>query len=281
MRRVLFIILLLSSFGTTAQVFNFKVDWFDNNSFFEAVFLQSKKVESISISVSEKKDGAYFQGARPILRYDFNANGQLKRSYKLIPLKNKIDTALFQFFYTDKNQLYKRTEQQGLFNFGYYFFYKNGFLEREVKINQTSKDTAYLRYFESTIQGLERSVILLNSIHKPFATISEKKSKSGLLLRKKLAYNRNPNYSEVSYSYKGKQLIQKKEQKLQGKELINTYFLHKGDKLDLVKIEKNNILIKKYAFTYTESGLPKEIIERDMIKKNVKIYKIDYTYLKP
>ena len=99
MRRVFFIILLLSSFGTTAQVFNFKVDWFDNNSFFEAAFLQSKKVESISISVSEKKDGAYFQGARPILRYDFNANGQLKRSYKLIPLKNKIDTALFHCSY--------------------------------------------------------------------------------------------------------------------------------------------------------------------------------------
>lgn len=256
-----------------AQVFNFEREWFDNYSFFTSDFIQNNGIESIAISMSEKKDGKYFKDENMILYYEYEASGKLAASYKFIPLRNRIDTAVFRFYYNNYEQLYKRTEKQGPFHFGYYFSYDQGILKKEIKINQNSKDTAYLRYFETTTHHLEERTTLLNSSGKPFATIHKKFDDSKHLLSKKLAYSRNSNYAESVFTYKGDFLIKKEERK--GSTIEITY---NGDKPELIKIYKEGKLQKKYAFTFMENGMPKEIIERHLIEKTIRVYKLNYRY---
>jgi hypothetical protein len=282
MKLISFLLFLLTSFTLLSQPLVPGMKWFDNEAFFDDSLLLQEKIKSISISVSDKKDGSYFTPETPFLFYLFTADGQLLKSDKYISLKHRTDTSTLLFRYTPSGNLLVKTEKQGPYVFEYHYHYKKDKLQKEVKLAplHIPKDTANLKYYKNSEQDTLLKRTVLNSSHKAYMEETKVHNQQGLLLLERTDYLRNSSFTEARYQYNQQgQLIQKKETSFFGseenRELTFTYV---GNLLEKVAFYENGKLRKKLAFTFNEQQLIEAVIERDLSKKEVRIYRLSYTF---
>ena len=281
----LFFALLFSSFClfSQAQLLNLSTEWFTEGGFFNEEIIQQYNIGSIGIYKSTKLDGAYFSSEKEALKYLFNSKGQLKQSFKFTSFTNKIDSSSFHFFYTKKNNIYKRIENEGPFSFTYYFIYQDKNLVKEIKIDNNSPclDTAYIRlYNHEWIDDQIFKTTYYNSIQRPYQYKEEKFDLFGQLVYQKIQLARSLNFSEKKLSYTINQLTEKQKFTSIGKQQSHTWkYSYKKGVLDLIQHYNNDILIEKIGFTYQKDGLLSAIVTRDLKRKSVIIYKFNYTFL--
>lgn len=277
MKFLLFSLLLISTLNVCGQFFSFQQEWFENESFFKDSTIRKNNIAAIHIWLSEKDDGQAFKTERDFLHYEFNQSGKLSASYKSVALRKKIDTATFIYSYNKEGKLSKRSERQGLFHFNYYYFYTGDMLFKEVKINAINSaiDTTYLHYFEYDSTNNVKRITTLNALKKPFLYLTKEFDKKDHLIKETKSYRRNQGYNETNYSYEDGQLI--KVKKSYGSNSQHEIIISRDkEKLDLISFFQDEKLIKKYAFTYHLNGLPKAIIERNLVEKKITIYRLEY-----
>ncbi len=278
MRLFFSLVFCLFSLSLSSQVFDFEQDWLGTNGFFKLEWIQSNGIESIQVSISEKKDGSKFQKELPFVDYFFNVDGSISKSKKYLSFHNKTDTLVHTFRYNTHKQLIEREERDSRFHFNYSYSYQDRRLNKEIKINKISGDTAYLRYFKIDTSKLQNHITLFNSIKKPFSQILETYNKRGALLSKRTSYTRNSNYWEQKYHFRAEHLIQKELIRyFRKKESTTTQLYYKTQQLDMLIVKKEELLLRKFAITYSSNGFPKEIIERDVLNQKVKIYRLSYS----
>lgn len=282
MKLISFLFFLFTSLSLLSQPFVPGMKWFDNETFFDDSLLQQKNIQSIRISVSDKKDGSYFTPERPSLFYLFSPKGQLLKSDKYISLKHRTDTSTLLFHYTPSGNLLVKTEKQGPYIFEYHYHYKNGALQKEIKLAplHIPKDTANLKYYHNSRQDSLFKRTVLNSSHKAYMEETRIYNQQGAMVLERTDYLRNSSFIEVQYQYNQQgQLIQKKEVSFFGAENNSEYsFSYDGKQLEKVSYYEKGKLLKKLAFTFNEQQLIEAVIERDVLKKEVRVYRLYYTF---
>lgn len=269
-----------SAISVQAQFFSFQEDWFENESFFVDSIISQRKIAAIHIWQREKKDGRHFKNERAFLHYEFNRSGQLKASYKSIVLKNKIDTAIFLFSYNQKGQLYKQSQQQGLFHFNYFYFYENNKLVKEIKIDVANNaiDTTYLHYFDHTTNNSSSRITTLNALKKPFVYLDSEYNLNGQLILETKSYHRNQAFTETTYTYEEGNLILVEKSNNRKSVFEKLTIDRKHEKLDLISLYQDQELAKKHGFTYHLDGTPHAIIERNLEEMKITIYRMEYLF---
>jgi hypothetical protein len=279
MKIILSLILVYTSLFLHAQVLDPAKEWFELEPFFREDSIKTHHVSSIYINIQEKNDGEPIKKRSQFLFYEFNKNGALINSLKSISLNRKNDTAQHCYTYNQNNLLVRKTEIQGPFHYSYLYFYKNGLLKKEIKIDQnsTQNDTLYRRVYQSSKTDSLEAVKTLNELGKPYKERQMVYNKEGYCTKDRMSFIRNQNYNEVRYIYEQKLLreIQKDTyfQKLEKQKMSFSYLT---DKLDYVIFFKEDEHIKKYAILYAESGLEKTVIERNYKESIIRIYNFYY-----
>ena len=280
MKLTLFIFFTLLQTLSYAQLLAVDEEWLTNQSFFNDSVLRSHNISAIHIWESEKKDGMHFKAENSFLHYEFNNYGQLVISYKAIPLKSKVDTAIHTYVYNEDRLVVKKSEKHGPFYFNFYSFYNEDGLAKELKVDESNNksDTAFIHYFTHENKAMEIRTTTLNILHKPFLYLDQKYDSYGRLIEKRKSYHRNQSFTKVTYQYSEDKLssIIKESSSKEEKDEIKVEYL--DSKLNLVSVFSGNTLIKRYGFTYSEKGLPKAIIERNSIQKKIKIYRVEYAF---
>lgn len=278
------LLLLLFQFLITisiaqAQSFNPKAEWFDLIPFFSKDTIKSKEISTIYISIQSKKDGKKISEKSQFLRYNFDDQGNLIRSQKSVPMSNRIDTSEFNFSYNKSGLLKRRDEKQGQFNFSYLFMYNGNNLKKEIKIDNKSNDTLYLKEFKTIEYEHVKITNTLNDHKVPYKQLKKEYDTDGKIILSKTTYNKTQNYLETSYKYIENILEEINHTIYFNKKKTNTLkFNYFESNLAEVEFYEDSLRVKKYAILYNENNLEQTVIERDYINSNINIYNIYYTY---
>lgn len=278
-----FFLLLLFSlpFCCEAQLIDLGKEWFSESGFFNTEEIKKQKVKQIIITKSEKKDGAFFKKEKAFINYYFYDNGLLKESLKFIPQTRRVDTSVFTFYYNNSGLPFKRIEKQGPFLFFYYLVYKNKDLLKEIKIdgNSSKSDTAYIRYYKNERKGNSLQTTVLNSIKRPFKTITKKTDLFNHIIYSKIEFFRSANFSETVYSYQLNQLNSKEHRSYFGyNKSVKWKYDYKNGIVDFVRVTENDEEIIRYGFTYDGENRVAAIVERNVKEKSISVYKFSYRY---
>jgi len=279
-----FFSLILISVGVNlnAQIFDFTTEWFHSESFFVETEVEKRNIKSIHISKSEKLDGQVFKDENALISYHFLTNGKVQKVEKYLHHFNRIDTSNFIFYYSKSNILYKKVEQEGPFEFSYFYVYEDDLLSKELKANTQAErlDTSYQRYYIYKNSENEQLITHLNSVHKPFKIEKVKRDLFNQLISHKTDFVRNSNFLYTEYDYQLQQLNTKKVESYIGTQMNSEKweYHYKNGFVDLINQYSEEVLTFKFAFLYSSTLLPKTIIERDVEKKSVSIYKLTYEY---
>ena len=120
--KFLFILYFLFPLVLSAQFFNQKKDWFQEESFFNDSTIKENRIKKISISISNKKDGESIKKSTEKINYEFNRNGQILASKKIYISSYSIDTISTLFQYNHKNLLTSRINEFNKFQFKFKYF---------------------------------------------------------------------------------------------------------------------------------------------------------------
>ena len=75
------------------------------------------------------------------------------------------------------------------------------------------------------------------------------------------------------------QLTEKRSFTSIGKQQTHLWkYSYKSGILDFIKHYENEVLIEKLGFTYLKNGIVSAIVTRDLKRKSVTIYKLDYNF---
>lgn len=275
--------LILLSLSAYSQLLNPSKEWFTQENFFSVEEISKQKIKKIIVYKQSKKDGKIFKDEYACAEYIFNENGFLKQAFKYTPGTVKDDTSIYSFYYNNSNQVYKRSEKQGPFNFIYYQMYKDKKPIKEVKIDGNSEnlDTAYIHHLDyKFLQADKYEVNYFNSVNKPFKSIKVEKDLFDQVILHETNYERNANFTRIKYDYNLNQLNSKLIESSYGRTLTSTdwQFKYKNGFIDLVEKSVNEKLKLKYGILYKESHLIDAVVERNIANKSVTIYKLQYEF---
>lgn len=278
MRQLFLIFFLFLVKLSTGQLLDPYSDWFNMESFFIEEEVKKKKIKSIRLEISNKKDDQTFYDQGEFIEYTFNPSGKINQIMKRIPISSGFDSSIVFFQYDQAKRLIRKTEEIGPFHFIYEFNYstEHNFRAWKLRPGKHSYDTLYEREHEFQFSDLESVEVISNRAGRAFMKNYFNYSTKGELEEKGSVYLFNKNEVKTQYFIEDGQLVGKHYQKDFGekKDVIWKY-RYEGNLLEFIEIWKKGTMIEKLAFTY-DSNLPKAIILRNMQEKYVRIYRCKY-----
>jgi len=261
------------------QAFDLEKEWLGEEGFFRQEFIKRNAIREIQISKSVKKDLEYFQDEQPYLKFIYNKSGQLEKSHKFIQMSNGVDTAIIEYSYNSANQVYKKRERQGSFVFDYFYFFEDGKMNKELKINAASesRDTSYIRRYSYSDEENKIIQTVYNSNGSPFMYWSTELDNKGKTLQTRNYFQRNQNFTEYNYAY-NQDKIAKKEviEYFRERNVLSNLYTYNNSELESILMTYNENLIEKFSFTYDKFQFPTAIIQREVEEKSISIYRLSY-----
>ncbi len=279
MKNLFFLILIISSFGASAQLLNPFEEWFTLEHYFLPKELRKHQIRHLHIRITEKPDGEKIYDRGTFLHYEFDAEGRLTKAYKSLKRGSDYDTATVDYFYNSNGMMYKREEINPPFKIRYYYQFQEGQPISELKIDysRNQPDTIYQRLFEYSTQGNQRMQIVKNSEGKPFIRNTLTYDFDQRLVSDKELFLSNGNYIEKVYSYDPAHLTDKvKIRRFRSEFKEAMHFEYKVNQIDWITIEENGEMTSKMGFTYREDDLPSALVQRFYKEKKIRIHEFYY-----
>lgn len=278
--KFLFLLYFLFPLVLSAQFFNQKKDWFQEESFFNDSTIKENRIKKISISISNKKDGESIKKSTEKINYEFNRNGQILASKKIYISSYSIDTISTLFQYNHKNLLTSRINEFNKFQFKFKYFYnQSGTIIKELKLDAVDKryDTLYARTFVKKEIGTGYEISTLNEAKVAF--LKELYTAVGNTVTVRNSFYKNRNFTEYKYFFLNNRIeTREKTVSMSKKRIIREDFKFIQNLLDEVSIFKDGILWLKRGIIYSDNGFPENIIERNNEEKLIRIYKLDIQF---
>jgi len=115
------IIFLLPIISFTQLIDNSRAFVFNDDPFFNTLFIKNNKIKSIHGVISTKKELSAIKKTNLVFHFDFNENGELIKQYNSVKRHNKTDTTFTMYLYSNSGDLItKRTnDAHGFYSYNY------------------------------------------------------------------------------------------------------------------------------------------------------------------
>ena len=254
-------------------------EWFTLEGFFHAKRIHNKGIMRIQVRKSEKKDDAIFNEEDHVGTYVFDQQGRLIQSRRFVKLSRRIDTSTYEYVYKDK-KLIQRVEKQGAFNFSYNYQWFGDTAIVEIKRDENTLDTNYTHRTAVSKPSQDRlKYTYYNSIGRPMKSIWLKKNLFGQISYRRESYARSISFIADSFDYNATELQKWLKWNNIGKQSkILKEFTYVDGMLDFIQVSKDGQLIAKYALLYNSNELVSSVVIRNVIKKTISVYRLQYEY---
>lgn len=278
MRNFLVTLVLLFAFSSNAQLLIPEETWFDMNGFFKEEQIKLHRIWHIQVETQDKNDGEYIRKSFDKIDYFFNKKGQLEYSSKILKYSSTLDSMHLYLYYNEDNQLSKKREKQGYFDFSFLYEYQGGQLQNEIKLDTKNNrnDTLYQRSFKYELKGDREIQYCYNEAGKEFMRIELLKQENRK--EKRFIYTRTGLYRSIQWHYDDGRLTQKITTSFgsQKEEEVWHYYYKNQLLEELFQFDEEGNKKIRMAILRDEKGLPVNLIERNYPLKRVRIYNLSY-----
>ena len=271
---------LFLSLCSYSQILDPYVDWLDLNDFFMEEEVANRKIQSIRLKLSNKKDQRSIQSKGESITYQFDRNGRLLSAMKSTATSLGFDTSIIQYNYDTKGRLILKKEEYGPFSFEYHYNYLSDTSYMSYKIaNGASKgDTLYKRKHILEDSNGRHTESIHNGSGKAFIQYQSTYNSESLKTLDKTIYLFNRNEQKVKYIHENNRIVGKHFQKAFGQKQDKLVkYRYKNDYIEFVEFYREGAMYEKMAFT-EENELLKDIIIRNYVEKEVRLYRIEYSF---
>ena len=121
MKFISFLLTIFPIISFSQVIDNSKSFVFDDDPFFNTIFIKNNKVKSIHGVVSTKKELSTIKKTNLVVHFDFNEKGELVKQYSSIKRHKKTDTTFTMYTYSKSgNIITKRTnDAHGFYSYNY------------------------------------------------------------------------------------------------------------------------------------------------------------------